>query len=493
MATIINDRDVLLQATSPRYTTPGDRALLLTSTSPVFHVPETGPVSPGTITFTATLINIIGTVTFSASLGSTLTGVTATTCVLDYADMAGDTEVIQAQITYDSVLYQKSLTVVKVNDGATGADGSSGPVQIHISGQTSWSDTVANDAIMTYAGRAPINRDIVTQYNESPAFSQTKFYDAGSWITMDAYIPGNLLVSGTVSADVLSGGTIRGINIEFGTGHTVGGFAFEITSAGVVWTDNLFGGTLVGNNTYSTTVPAVRGTSDNNSAKGGVEGWVTILNTNTSAYGVGGSNFYSGTNGLIATGNGYDFYANGSGTNYGPFTGAHDILLPLETSAVPGDLLVDVECVARRGWSNTLFVGAPAEQDNAPAVIGVLARTPVPLADHVPAVFVEGFVTGVGPDHHERAAPIVAPEYQELKDQYLLGAVNAVGEGQLNVCGLGGDIAAGDLLVASSLFGKAMRQADNVNRSYTVARAREAVVFSSPDEVKTVACVYLCG
>ena len=38
-----------------------------------------------------------------------------------------------------------------------------------------------------------------------------------------------------------------------------------------------------------------------------------------------------------------------------------------------------------------------------------------------------------------------------------------------------------------------MKQADDIVRSYTVAKAREDVTFSGPDDIKLVACIYLCG
>ena len=69
----------------------------------------------------------------------------------------------------------------------------------------------------------------------------------------------------------------------------------------------------------------------------------------------------------------------------------------------------------------------------------------------------------------------------------------ALGEGQVNVCGEGGDLESGDLIVTSSIPGKGMRQADDLVRSYTVAKSRESVTFSSPSEIKQVACIYLCG
>lgn len=494
MATILNDRDVLLQGTSPRYTTPGDRALLLTSTSPVFHVPITDPVSPGTITFTASLINIIGTVSFSASLGSTLSSVTATTCVLDYADMAGDTEVIQAQITYDSVTYMKSLTVVKVYDGATGADGASGPVQIHVAGYSAWSDSVATAAILTYAGRAPINRDIVTLYDEAAEFSETRFYDAGSWIVMDAYIPGNLLVSGTVSADVLSGGTIRGIIIQFGTGHTVGGYQFEITSSGPVWFDNMIGGTILASNYYETGGAPLSANTHNGSAQPAVRALVSSDNPNSSAMCVDGFNFYTGSRGQVGTST-YDFYATGTGTNYGPFTGAHDVLYVPDNDLELGDIVCDYVCVARRGWSNTIF---EVRKSTAPsqAAVGVLVAKVGPLAERKPAVFVEScelLTPPPEPDMQPDVCITMTAAYHAVKDNYDLGAANALGEGQINVCGENGNLQNGDLIVTSSMPGKGMKQADDIVRGYTVAKVREAVTFDFPEQVKTVACIYLCG
>ena len=80
-----------------------------------------------------------------------------------------------------------------------------------------------------------------------------------------------------------------------------------------------------------------------------------------------------------------------------------------------------------------------------------------------------------------------------LSKTYQLMAVNAVGEGQMSVIGEAGDLAAGDLIVTSSTAGKGMKQSDDIVRGKTVARSREAISFSSSTEIKTVACIYLCG
>ena len=38
-----------------------------------------------------------------------------------------------------------------------------------------------------------------------------------------------------------------------------------------------------------------------------------------------------------------------------------------------------------------------------------------------------------------------------------------------------------------------MKQADDIVRSITVAKARESVIFSGATDVKTIACIYLSG
>jgi hypothetical protein len=43
------------------------------------------------------------------------------------------------------------------------------------------------------------------------------------------------------------------------------------------------------------------------------------------------------------------------------------------------------------------------------------------------------------------------------------------------------------------MAGKGMKQADDIMRSRTVAKAREAVTFTDPTQVKMIACIYLCG
>lgn len=157
----------------------------------------------------------------------------------------------------------------------------------------------------------------------------------------------------------------------------------------------------------------------------------------------------------------YGGFANFTGVHYGVVeTGT---TVPWEV----GDVLVDVSVAYSAGVSNVTFVVDLSSTASDPRVIGV----------------VQGVEAGVG-----------AADLPELfAAGYDLVRINAVGEGKINVCGAGGDIAPGDLLVSSPIPGKAMRQADDILRSCTVAKAREGCSFLSPSDAKAVACVYLCG
>jgi hypothetical protein len=214
-------------------------------------------------------------------------------------------------------------------------------------------------------------------------------------------------------------------------------------------------------------------------AAGGSNHGVRGLNTNGNGAG-------QNTAGLVGAANGYDFYADGTGTNYGPFTGTHDALTDPNDSFTVGDIVVDSQLVRRNGISSTITLVNASTQANQKAAIGVVCNAPHPFEDNIPAVYMSGFDAETG-------EPIPTAEYAIDKQTYNLIAINALGEGQINVCGEGGNIEAGDLIVTSSLPGKGMKQSDDIVRAITVAKARESVTFASPTEVKQIACIYLCG
>lgn len=208
--------------------------------------------------------------------------------------------------------------------------------------------------------------------------------------------------------------------------------------------------------------------------------------TGGTSHGVRGINTGYNSSGLVGGANNYDFYADGSGTNYGPFTGTHDALTDPNDSFTIGDIVIDSQLVRRNGISSTITLIKTSTSANQKAALGVICAEQHPFENNIPAVYMSGFDAETG-------EPIPTAEYAIDKQTYNLVAVNALGEGQINVCGEGGNIEAGDLIVTSSLPGKGMKQSDDIVRAITVAKARESVTFASPTEVKQIACIYLCG
>ncbi len=298
-------------------------------------------------------------------------------------------------------------------------------------------------------------------------------------------ISGGSFSGRTFTGGTFSGSSFVGGTIAMGTGGQIGavggvGRRFFVDSNGYTHVDTLaLWGGIVSNSvaSFTATVSAPVLYGNNRSSAGSA---------------IEGMNSGATTRGAVATPT-HAFYAYAGG--YGPFTGTHDALLAKGAAVSLGDIVVDVSCIARKSVSDTLFAVSPAVGVNNKRAIGVLSRR-TRLARQEPAALVvdmEPVYSRDDPERVVRHLSILAPEFDDLADEYDLLAVNAVGEGQISVCGQGGDIEAGDLIVCSDMPGKGMRQADDIMRSYTVAKAREAVVFSGPDDVRLVPCIYLCG
>jgi hypothetical protein len=205
----------------------------------------------------------------------------------------------------------------------------------------------------------------------------------------------------------------------------------------------------------------------------------TTNSTSAGVYSTVGTNLAagggSGAVGVSSGSGGYAFRSLAGG--YSPFTGCHDGFILKTASPSPGDLLVD-DVVVGKKLSDVVTEVSVSTAVNQP-VIGIFVLTyPTELPNVPPAL--------KQPDGSpDPAWYVYAPTHN-------LAVINSVGEGCLNVVGEGGNITKGDLLVASSTPGKAMKQADDIVRSYTVARAREDAAFA-PGEEKQIACIYLCG
>lgn len=240
------------------------------------------------------------------------------------------------------------------------------------------------------------------------------------------------------------------------------------------------------------------------SACNGVLGWATT--TGVGVYGVASVAGGTGqgvrgvnqastggtvTSGIVGSSLAYDFYADGAGTNYGPFTGAHDVLVPVAVNIATGYIVCDVELVVAKNISNTLFKVAVSTVANQ-VPVGIMVLNNGLLANAQPAAFIER-VDWTEIDGNMQSTTVMCPEYDTVKDLYNYCAVNAVGEGQVYVCGESGNLAAGDLIVTSSVAGVGMKQSDNIVRNITVAKVRQAITFNDLTTPVLVACIYLCG
>jgi len=189
------------------------------------------------------------------------------------------------------------------------------------------------------------------------------------------------------------------------------------------------------------------------------------------------------------------------GTVY-PFTGGHVGLIEKNFVVDRGDIIIDGDILLKSedDYNNGITSVTTSSKTNQKGAVGVYNDTTEWDRTLVPAFLYEEVsdedeVLPIGPHGilpNDKKYKI-KPEYAEYKDRYNIASLNAVGEGLINICGEGGDLEKGDLIVTSSIPGKGMKQDDDIVRSYTVAKVRENVTFTDPTEVKLVACIYLCG
>ena len=231
MATIVNARDVLLQGSTrlvgvvlPSNIVPDAvREIILSPSTGVFKTDASGgTTTPTSITLTLTRKYVTGTATFTVIEGTaTLTG-SGDTRTLTFANMSSERVVIRATVVFNSVTYTANSTIVKVKDGTAGTngvngtngvDGRRGSVDLYVIG-SAWSDSVANNAILTNTGSAvKYAGDKVTIYNNA-GFAQTKYWDGISTWATGQIINGNVLVSGTVTSNAIGTNILNAVGVN---------------------------------------------------------------------------------------------------------------------------------------------------------------------------------------------------------------------------------------------------------------------------------------
>jgi hypothetical protein len=169
--------------------------------------------------------------------------------------------------------------------------------------------------------------------------------------------------------------------------------------------------------------------------------------------------------GIKSYGTGFDFYAvdNDKGSDYGPFTGAHEVILsPACVESISPGMLVSVtgkvfkhqRANGKFSLSSTLPEVDITNKANDKAVLGV-------------------FIT---------KSPLPKEHWYKAKKGECFAIVNALGEGCMWVCESNGNIEAGDALTSSSVSGYAQRQDDDLIHRYTIGWATENIDWSKIDK-----------
>jgi hypothetical protein len=232
--------------------------------------------------------------------------------------------------------------------------------------------------------------------------------------------------------------------------------------SGVYGLNNAAGSGVYGvNNAAGYGVYGKNNTSGNYGQVGTSNYGVYGRNNNTSNYGILGT-INHGVYGWGNTVSDYDFYAGGPGTDYGPFTGAHEVKLDASFQqdfrqglivSVTGETQVRIE-EGEISCSSTLPTVHLANTPNDKRIAGVIVSES-PLPD----------------DHW----------YQATEDERF-GIVNALGDGRVWVTNINGNIEAGDYITSSTIPGYGQLQDDDFLHTYTLGKATEMVDWSQVTE-----------
>ncbi len=171
----------------------------------------------------------------------------------------------------------------------------------------------------------------------------------------------------------------------------------------------------------------------------------------------------SAATGVAGYGSKYDFYAGGAGTNYGPFTGAHEVKFAhgIQEEIAPGIIVSLTGKTERR-----------RREDGSTSLSSTLPTVKVSAKPKDKAVF--GVIVSDG--------PLPEGHWYKGDGQDHFGVVNALGEGRVWVTNRNGEIEAGDYITTSDISGHGQLQDDDLLHSYTLGKAIETVDWEQVSE-----------
>lgn len=365
-----------------------------------------------------------------------------------YTGSAWTKEISGTDITDDSISTSKiqadAITAGKISTGAVGAD--------EIAANAINADKIASNAVT--ADKIAANS-----------------VDAGNISVSSLSSISNIL------GDISSGGSLSCT----GRGSTNGGIQLGLLSG----TTSVPMINMLAQATYVNIQSAIL---QRNSKAENTHGTVAFLSQSTGQNGtkhsIRAQNTTAGTSVVCgADSSAYDVVADGKGrmfasNGFQTFTGAH-LAFVLKTQTLNiGDIVVDDVVKIRESINTVITSIQQSTTSNDKKAVGIYTGDRFTYNE---MEIITGFLESL-------------PMNEVLAlSQYDCIMMNSLGEGQVNVCGENGNIEKGDLITTSNTTGKGMKQADDIIRNYTVAKAREDVTFSSASDTAMIGCIYLCG
>lgn len=358
----------------------------------------------------------------------------------------------------------------------------------HVSGYKSIA-TGTNSVFQIYAEQFAISSSN-TKEGYSPFQVDTVNHKIN--MTSDVAINGGLLVSGTIVAahvaansitvDKLtsstSGASLNGGVFALGDGANIAGFGgigvFESNTAAKFGLIGVGNAGQCGVAAGSCTSNFASGSWNSPSSSYTSHNTYALLASST----IGGvfTNINSGKTISLATSS--YAYITGGGAS-GSFTGGHDALVENTSIPIQGDIVVITGIASKKYFYDTSPTVKLCSTYKAKNVYGVYAQRVSDDHEYPSIVNSDGTID---------------LEYSTLLSTHYGAVINALGEGQINVCSGGGNIEIGDYICSSSMLGKGMKQDDDILHNYTVAKAMESVDWSiEQGTTKMIACTYHCG
>jgi len=212
MAGISNSRNLIISDV-PRVLFAGTKRVAVTADTTSFQS-SAGVPTPSSITLTANLYGISGTVNWTVPFGTaTLSSSTGASVTLAYGDMTTNVITVRASVIVMGVTYTSDLSISKVADGTNGTDGADGADSKYV--VLSYPSQVFSRTDQ-YNAFAPTSVTLTaTVFGGSATWYQWWYYNGSTWVLISGETGATLSVASgaftdarTYQVQVMISGTI---------------------------------------------------------------------------------------------------------------------------------------------------------------------------------------------------------------------------------------------------------------------------------------------